>query len=226
MKIKVCKDGPYIVTGDVPLYRKTIVPKDGLLDFGDPERVPTPEKSYALCRCGKSKSKPFCDGAHAAAGTSSAAGFDGTETADRAPFRERASWQFGQGVDLMDDDRCAFVRFCHRQHGSVWELTDASGDPQNAREAMEGASACPAGRLVAVTKQGEAIEPELPAEITVIEDPQRSCSGGFYVSGGIPLEGADGDPYETVNRYVLCRCGFSFIKPFCDAQHVVRRFRD
>jgi len=220
MKIKVCKDGPYIVTGAVPLYKKIIAQNGHVLDFYTDKRIPTPEGPYALCRCGKSKAGPFCDGAH------TAVGFDGTESADKAPFNERASWQFGEGIDLMDDDRCAFVRFCHRERGSVWELTDASGDAENAREAIEGASACPAGRLVAVTKEGDMVEAELPREIVVIEDPLKGCSGGLYVSGGIPLEDAQGEPYETVNRYVLCRCGFSHIKPFCDAQHVVRRFRD
>jgi len=224
MKITICKNGPYVVTGGVPLFKKTIAEDDRhLLVFHPDHQIATPdgpEGEYALCRCGKSAGKPFCDGAHADSG------FNGTERADKKPFRERAAKLFGEGVDLLDDDRCAFARFCHRERGSVWEMVHGSGDVENYREAVEGASACPAGRLVAVSKDGDMIEDELPKQIVVIEDPQRGCSGGLYVSGRIPLEDAEGKPYETVNRYVLCRCGFSYLKPFCDAQHVVRRFRD
>jgi CDGSH-type Zn-finger protein len=46
------------------------------------------QDSYALCRCGRSK-KPFCDGTH------SRVGFDGTETANRAPCAEQAQLQDG-----------------------------------------------------------------------------------------------------------------------------------
>ena len=50
-KIKVTKNGPYIVTGEVEY-----VDADGTV-------VKTLAKA-ALCRCGHSKSKPFCDGSH------------------------------------------------------------------------------------------------------------------------------------------------------------------
>lgn len=50
-RIKVTKNGPYIVNGDVEL-----VDSDGNVV----ERL----SKAALCRCGHSKSKPFCDGSH------------------------------------------------------------------------------------------------------------------------------------------------------------------
>jgi hypothetical protein len=49
--IKVAKDGPLQVVGYVEL-------KD---DMGS---TPESEEHYALCRCGDSKNKPFCDGTH------------------------------------------------------------------------------------------------------------------------------------------------------------------
>jgi CDGSH-type Zn-finger protein len=49
--IIVTKDGPYDV--------------EGYIEFIDPEgNKPESEEHYTLCRCGKSKNKPFCDGAH------------------------------------------------------------------------------------------------------------------------------------------------------------------
>ena len=43
-----------------------------LLDHDDREVKNTPAGDVALCPCGASKNKPYCDGSHAAAG------FDGT----------------------------------------------------------------------------------------------------------------------------------------------------
>ena len=50
--IKVRESGPYLVKGPV-----LITDVDGV-----PYRVES--ESVALCRCGHSKSKPFCDGSH------------------------------------------------------------------------------------------------------------------------------------------------------------------
>ena len=63
--IKILKDGPYLVTGDVE-----VVDADG-------NRVekPASKKNLALCRCGGSVTKPFCDGTH------SKIGFKGAEEA-------------------------------------------------------------------------------------------------------------------------------------------------
>lgn len=59
--ITTSRNGPYMVTGQITItdYDNTSVP------------VP-PATAVALCRCGQSNNKPFCDGAH------TAAGFDGT----------------------------------------------------------------------------------------------------------------------------------------------------
>lgn len=65
--IKVQHDGPYLVTGPV-----TIVDADG-----NPYNVGN-EEVVALCRCGGSTTKPFCDRTH------SRAGFEGAERAVRA----------------------------------------------------------------------------------------------------------------------------------------------
>ena len=53
-RIQVRNNGPYLVTG-VKVYD----PEGNLVD--------TPE-SFAMCRCGQSAKKPFCDGTHRACG--------------------------------------------------------------------------------------------------------------------------------------------------------------
>jgi CDGSH-type Zn-finger protein len=65
------RDGPLIVRGDFQL-----VDQDGVAI--DPGR-----RTIALCRCGKSGIKPFCDGAHKRAGFS----------APSAPSRPRPAAQ-------------------------------------------------------------------------------------------------------------------------------------
>jgi CDGSH-type Zn-finger protein len=56
--IKVRDDGPYLVTGAVKLTDAS----------GNDIVVPPGKPGIALCRCGLSQNKPFCDGAHKAAG--------------------------------------------------------------------------------------------------------------------------------------------------------------
>src|SRR5205814_9400108 len=54
-KIETIRNGPYIVTGEVEL-----IDADG-------NKFPV-EKRMALCRCGASTEKPFCDGTHSKVG--------------------------------------------------------------------------------------------------------------------------------------------------------------
>ncbi|WP_080796972.1 CDGSH iron-sulfur domain-containing protein [Arabiibacter massiliensis] len=217
--ITIALNGPYLVRGGVPLIQQAIVPVGGHREYRLVREFPHQE-TYALCRCGRTKTPPFCDGSHRE-------GFDGTETASRAPFRERADVYPGPGVTLLDDNRCAFARFCHREDGDVWTLTELSGDERLKREAVKASSDCPAGRLVHVdAREGTVYEPRLGPSITLLEDSEEDVSGPLFVRGGVPLVGADGEEYELRNRYALCRCGASRNKPFCDAMHVNVGFDD
>ncbi|ODA39480.1 CDGSH iron-sulfur domain-containing protein [Desulfosporosinus sp. BG] len=218
-KIKIIKNGPYMVTGNVPLSEKIIAPKGKGYEYKEGRSFPQSEK-YALCRCGKSKNSPFCDGSH------DIYKFDGTETASKENYIDRAFRQEGSNLDLLDDDRCAFARFCHRQEGNVWELTDESANPKYREEAIKAASDCPAGRLVAVDKNGNLIEPIFEPSIEILQDPEKKVSSSIFVKGNIPIESSDGFTYEVRNRVALCRCGKSSNKPFCDATHVSVRYVD
>jgi len=92
-----------------PLLRfskKRTVTEGGSWEWLEGHAIAGGEK-YALCRCGFSEKKPFCDGTHAKAG------FDGTETASRASFREQATVTEGSTLALEDaDPLCAAARFC------------------------------------------------------------------------------------------------------------------
>ena len=215
-RIKVTKDGPYIVTGNVPLEQEDIV----MGGDGEPScwkkvlSYPHGE-TYALCRCGASKTKPFCDGSHLLEA------FDGTETASRQPYLDGAEKTCGPGLDLTWSTKlCAVARFCHRGE-EAWGYTERSDDPEARKTAIEEACACPSGSLVAWDKEtGQPIEPEFEPSISLVENPQGGTSGPIWVKGRIPIESADGHEYERRNRVTLCRCGQSENKPFCDGSHV------
>lgn len=219
--ITIVKDGPYIVKGAVPLGEDALVaaPEGDHMQYN---RVRDYEVGgeYHLCRCGASAHKPFCDGAH------EAAGFDGAETASRAPFDERADVYEGDALRLLDDNRCAFARLCHRREGDVWQLTEKGGS-ELAQEAVAASWHCPTGRLEHHDRAtGEVCEQTFEPSLVILQDTQKHASGPIFVRGGIPLVGADGHEYERRNRYALCRCGSSTDKPFCDAKHVIWEFND
>ncbi len=218
-KIKIIKNGPYIVSGNIPLTEKIITPKDNGYVYTQGEEYEDKE-TYSLCRCGKTKTPPYCDGSHVEAH------FNGVERASEEKYHKRAAVLEGPDLDLLDDDRCAYARFCHRDAGNVWELTLMSDNPELKKEAIIGAYQCPTGRLIAREKDGFEIDPVHPPSIEILQDPEKNVSCGIFVKGGIALEGSDGFIYETRNRYTLCRCGESIIKPFCDASHINYRFRD
>lgn len=215
-KITVSKNGPYIVTGKVPLTTSEICnDEEGYCrTWREVKRYPVQEK-YALCRCGQSDNKPFCDGTHANIH------FDGTEDGDREPFDKVARVISGPALTLADNEHlCVHARFCMRA-GGIWNLVEQSDDPEARDTAIEEACNCPSGRLVITdNERGKAIEPEFEKSIVVIEYPPRDEHGPLWVRGGIPIESADGKPYEIRNRVTICRCGRSGNKPFCDGSHV------
>ena len=214
-KIKVSSNGPYLVSGNVPLAKMSI----GINDKGESyewrlEHQYPSQETYALCRCGLSKKKPFCDGEHIKAK------FDGTETADRIPYAKEAKETDGPTLKLSEAMVfCASARFCHRDEG-IWKLTAKSGDAHARKIAIEEGENCPSGTLVIWDKKtGKAMEPNIEPSIVLVEDPQKGVNGPIWVRGGITIEGNDGKPYEVRNRMTLCRCGKSANKPFCDSSH-------
>lgn len=213
-KIQVLPNGPYLVTGSIPLsqWRFNGDRKGASTGYRLIQRYEVDE-SYYLCRCGKSKNKPFCDGSHLE-------GFDGTETAGHKTYDEMAEKQEGELLDLLDAEKfCAVARFCDT-YNTTWNLVNENMTVKTAEIVKQQCADCPSGRLVAVTKDGRRLEPELPEEINVLEDPAGQVHGPIWVKGGIPIVDAEGKMYEIRNRVTLCRCGLSKNKPFCDAMHM------
>jgi CDGSH-type Zn-finger protein len=212
-RIRITGEGPYLVSGGPVLTRRwaTESPEGEPLEW-DPVGVAgvdyATEPEFALCRCGQSANKPFCDDTHVVAA------FDPTLTADRAPGASRRTAQEAAGLILTDDGTlCADAGFCGTTLTNVWRMMEDPADPEVRGRIGRMAGHCPSGRLVLRTAAGEPIEPEYSPSIATIKN------GPLWVRGGIPIQASDGFEFEVRNRVTLCRCGQSQNKPFCDGAH-------
>ncbi len=124
--VKVCKNGPYLIRGGIPLTQKIIRydKKFDSCEWEDGKTFPI-QMNYTLCRCGQSQNKPFCDGTH------NKINFDGTETAHLKNYYKNKVTLDGPGLTLTDaKDLCASARFCHRA-GGIWNLILTSDRPRD-----------------------------------------------------------------------------------------------
>ncbi|HPH96299.1 MAG TPA: CDGSH iron-sulfur domain-containing protein [Anaerolineaceae bacterium] len=219
-KIVVLCDGPYRVEGDVTLTHKTQV----VSEYGEPltwrkdGEVETPGQPYYICRCGHSKKKPFCDDTHVDEC------FDGEETADTRPTAERQkAYPGGTGIEVrMDGHLCMDSGYCGTRLAHISKLVGETAEPVVRAQVMRMVEHCPSGALTySLEHGGPDVEPDLPqqAALTTEITSDGPIEGPLWVMGGIPVERADGRPFETRNRVTLCTCGLSGKKPLCDGTH-------
>ena len=129
-KIQAAPNGPYLVHNSPPLKNS----KNG--DLGTREVT-------ALCRCGKSDNKPYCDGAHAKVGFSSEREADGSN--------DKWDVYAGRTITLHDNRGvCAHSAICTGGLSSVFKYgeelwIDADGADVAAIEKQ--VAACPSGAL-------------------------------------------------------------------------------
>jgi CDGSH-type Zn-finger protein/ferredoxin len=174
-------------------------------------------RGVALCRCGGSKNKPFCDGTHGAIG------FKGTNTAD--PARNRRDTYKGKRITIFDNRAiCAHAGYCTDELKSVFRMKEEPWiDPDGAEveQIIAAVRKCPSGALSYAVGGVEAEPPAREPMITVTND------GPYAVTGGVGLlptvQFGDG---ASTEHYTLCRCGASKNKPFCDGSHWTVEFRD
>ena len=148
--VTVTADGPLYVQGDLRLGAAP-----GQSEKTAAEEVPVDYRA-ALCRCGESANKPFCDSSHQECG-----------------FEDPGALDVGRGTTPEDLEA---------------EPGSASSGPSPAP---------PAGPL-AVT---------------------AAPNGPLLFGGRVELRSGDGASRVLVENPVLCRCGHSRDKPFCDGTH-------
>jgi len=172
--------------------------------------------SVALCRCGGSSNKPFCDGTHGKNG------FRDDNTADPAKNKRRA--YVGKRITILDNRAiCAHAAFCTDELKSVFRHHDSPWiDPDGAQvdQVIETIRKCPSGALSYAIDGVEAEPPQRAPMVTVTD------SGPYAVTGGIELMGVRLGDGASPEHYTLCRCGASKNKPFCDGSHWEMGFKD
>lgn len=222
-KIIIKTSGPYIVSGNPPLTQQIIVvDQEGApCSYKEGNSYDMSKSEVALCRCGASRKKPYCDGAHLSAT------WDPELTASETPLLDLAETYNGATLDLSDArEFCSFSRFCDAK-GRVWNLIERE-DRKSREMAIREANNCPSGRLIVWDRQTcKPLEPHYEPSLALIEDPAINCSGPLWVRGGIQIiREMDGFVYEIRNRVTLCRCGKSSNKPYCDGSHASTGFDD
>ncbi len=217
--VVVTPDGPYLVSRRLPVRRRHHVTSEQ----GDPltwstatDLVPPDGERYALCRCGGSSHKPFCDGTHRNNG------FDGTEATPTSSYAERSTAYPGTGVTVHDDRSiCQHAAFCGNRVTNVWKMTHDSDDPVVRAQMMAMIEHCPSGALTyRVDGEDADGEPDLAPAVNVVAD------GPLWVTGSAVVQRSDGGTAEPRPRVTLCRCGASGNKPFCDGTHAKVGFAD
>lgn len=223
LHITVTEKGPYLVYGAPPLFQQFIISDDlgQSRYYQKGKEYATDKEPTALCRCGHSKQTPYCDSSH------NTAHWNPTLTAPNESMLSNANIIEGEELTLVDNERyCVFARFCHPQ-GGTWRLTEESRDADAHKEAVRQASLCPGGRLTAWEYNADKPhELTFDPDLGLLEDPSIGVSSGLWVRGGIEIRRENGESYEIRNRVVLCRCGSSHDKPYCDGSHARNNWHD
>ncbi len=224
--IEIRENGPYAVHGSIPLVRKTRVTseKSEALTWAITETLLTDE-DCVLCRCGQSKTKPFCDGTH------DRVDFDETGPAEFRPIAETQDVLENDGIRVkVDNSYCVHAKYCFNKTSGIRALMAEPAAANAKSQIMAMVDRCPSGTFVyELEVDGEMFETEadLPQRIAAISQDRGSKSAGpLWVTGGIPIMKPDGTFLERRNRVTLCRCGKSKNKPFCDGTHASVGFKD
>ena len=179
------------------------------------DRIET-KSVMALCRCGGSANKPFCDGTH------QKNGFSGAKLAERGTD-QRQSYQATKITIHDNRSICAHAGHCTDALDSVFKYKsepwiDPSGDAVDA--IIETIRKCPSGALSYTLDGVDGKHPQQEPSITVTKD------GPYAVAGAAQLLEQSWAQAASNEHYTLCRCGASKNKPFCDGTHWSIGFKD
>jgi len=183
-RIRLSRNGPYLVAVDDLTNSKG-------------ERLEA-WQGVALCRCGASNSKPFCDSSHIRIG------FSDERDPDRTP-------------DGVVDYRSAAkaLPLVFRDGEKPWIQPDRA----DADTIVEVVRRCPSGAL-RYTRHGQPGPSDLNAPSI------RIARNGPYEVQGCDLDTENWSEGASRERFTLCRCGGSKNKPFCDGTHRSIKFQD
>jgi len=195
--IRCSRNGPLLLKGETRLFEVR------------GEKAHEVEGSTALCRCGGSANKPFCDGTHARTG------FQDEKDPDRVP--DRREDHRGKEITVHDNRGiCAHAGYCTDGAPDVFRLreepfVDPDGAPRD--EIVATIGRCPSGALSYSIDGVEHRDRDEETRILI------APNGPYAIQGGVDLEGVEWGKGASREHYALCRCGMSRNKPFCSGAH-------
>ena len=164
-----------------------------------------PKAVMALCRCGHSKNKPFCDGSHKSVGFQSRGG--------KPAGRDRLITYESAQISITYNPRlCSHAAECARIAGNIFDSAKKPWvqlDNGTVDEVKAVVAACPSGAFALLGPEHLTSD---RAEIEVEKD------GPYWVTGPV-MDAPDAGEGASREKYVLCRCGLSGNKPYCDGSH-------
>ena len=211
--IMTAKNGPYLVT-NVTVLRTPLG-----------EEVPVPPQ-LALCRCGASAIKPFCDGSH------TTSGFTDGKDPNRVP--DQRDTYPGQQVTIFDNRGiCQHSGLCSDRVPTAFRTgAEPFVAPSGGRldELVRAVRDCPSGAL-SLGFDGEEQRDLADWHGTRERAIEVTQDGPYRVTGAIPVTDATGADVSRAagssrEHFALCRCGHSQNKPFCSGMHWYVDFRD
>jgi len=202
-KIKISENGPYTV--------------ENLQKLTDSKNTEFENKEViALCRCGASNNKPYCDGSHASAG------FSGEKERKEQPAINEFE---GKQITVVDNSGvCCHAGACVTGSPEVFFTRDQDGkrisnpDMGEKENTIQTIRKCPSGALTYKANHKFIDDYFSDEEISIAKN------GPLHVRGGIELDDESKKELNSENHYTLCRCGASRNKPFCDGVHKVINF--
>ncbi|MBP9478130.1 MAG: CDGSH iron-sulfur domain-containing protein [Sebaldella sp.] len=189
---------------------------DVVIENYEGEEYNTP-RVVSLCRCGKSKNKPFCDGTH---GT-----IDFNNEREEEKLRGLKTYECDKITVYYDKYLCKHIGKCTHGYPEVFNADKIPWiEPKSANnldKLIEVIKKCPSGALSYKLEDG--------SRETVYHSEQKikiEKNGSINITGGISLidDNKSDVILDSKEHYSLCRCGASKHKPFCDGTHIKIEF--
>lgn len=219
-KIIIAPNGPYLIEGGIRLYvfSQEMSPQGEPLNWVYEGEITPDKHPYLLCRCGKSKTFPFCDSTHLTFN------FNGKETAiTQRQLEPDLVLHAKDGLTIRKFNRlCMSSGFCMRVSAGIEDFSEYSDNPEDHKIAIKMVEDCPSGSLTyGLQSDGDDVEKEYPMQIALTREGVENelVNGPYWVMGYVPIERSDKVPFLRRNRVTLCACGQSRYKPLCDGTH-------
>lgn len=169
----------------------------------------------SLCRCGESKMKPYCDGAHATIG------FVGErEDSDKPELK----YYKGKDITIVYDSYlCMGAGYCGELEAVFGTHDKPIYEPDGApvEEIIATIKKCPSGALTYMIGDEHFKNYYDETKIVVEKDGPLNFQGDITL-----IDDLNSDKLlPDADHYSLCRCGGSKKKPLCDGSHYDLKFR-